>query len=140
MMIVKRTWNSFLSPRSAVGVRAGLVCALALSTSAAWSQAQPPAQSGDLPSNPTPNPSSLSNPYYGSVTLHPATDGVLKLSLDESVRRGFESNLGLKEAEENEKTFRGQEIAAFQYFLPNIYVSGGTGVDAFNLAAFGFGP
>ena len=98
------------------------------------------AQSADLPSNPSPNPSSLSNPYYGSVTLHPATDGVLKLSLDEAVRNGFEANLGLKEAEVNERNLKAEELEAFQYFLPSITVSGGTGVHEFNLAALGFGP
>ena len=41
------------------------------------------AQTVDLPSSPSPNPSSLANPYFGSVTLHPATGEVLKLSLDE---------------------------------------------------------
>ena len=98
------------------------------------------AQTAELPSNPSPNPSSLSNPYYGSVTLHPATDGVLKLSLDDAVQRGFESNLGLKESEQSEKKFKAQVTEAVQYFLPSITVSGGTGVHEYNLAAFGFGP
>jgi outer membrane protein TolC len=93
-----------------------------------------------LPSAPTPNPSSLSNPYYGSVTLHPATDEVLKLSLDDAVHRGLDTNLGLKQAETNEKTLRGNELTAFQYFLPTITVSGGTSVHEYNLAALGFGP
>ena len=39
------------------------------------------------------NPSSATNPFWGSVTLHPATDETLQLSLDEAVRRGFENNL-----------------------------------------------
>ena len=96
------------------------------------------AQSADLPSNPTPNPSSLSNPYYGSVTLQPATDGVLKLSLDEAVTRGFAANLGLKESEEGEIKFKAEVTEAIQYFLPSITVSGATGYDQYNLAAFGF--
>jgi outer membrane protein TolC len=98
------------------------------------------AQSGELPSNPSPNPSSLSNPYFGSVTLHPETDGVLKLSLDDAVQRGFATNLGLKEAEVNQTALKGEELEAVQYFLPSITVSGGTGVHEYNLAAFGFGP
>ena len=98
------------------------------------------AQSAELPSNPSPNPSSLSNPYYGSVTLHPATDGVLKLSLDDAVQRGFATNLGLKEAEVNESTLHGEEKEAVQYFLPSITVSGGPSVHEYNLAALGFGP
>jgi outer membrane protein TolC len=98
------------------------------------------AQTANLPSNPSPNPSSLSNPYYGSVTLKPATDGVVRLSLDEAVQRGLSTNLGLKEAEQNEKGLHGQEIEALQYFLPSITVTGATGYNEFNLAAFGFGP
>jgi outer membrane protein TolC len=95
-------------------------------------------QSAELPSNPSPNPSSLNNPYYGSITLHPATDGVIKLSLDDAIARGLSANLGLKEAEQGEKTLRGQETAALQYFLPAVTVSGGHAVDEFNLAALGF--
>ena len=96
------------------------------------------AQSSDLPSSPTPNPSSFSNPYYGSVTLSPATDGVLKLSLDDAVNRGLGTNLGLKESEAGEIKFRGEVTEAVQYFLPSITVSGATGYNEFNLAAFGF--
>ena len=35
------------------------------------------------------NPSSASNPFYGSVTLHPATDDTLKLSLDGAIALGL---------------------------------------------------
>jgi outer membrane protein TolC len=97
-------------------------------------------QVSDLPSSPNPSPSSLTNAFYGSVTLEPATDGVLTLSLDDAVKRGLKTNLGLKEAEQTEKSFRGQEVAAFQYFLPEISVTGAHGHNQFNLAAFGFTP
>jgi len=86
------------------------------------------------------NPSSAANPFYGSVTLRPATDEVLQLSLDEAVRRGLENNLGLKEAESGEKVVQGEKNEALQEFLPTITVSGGTGVFQHNLAAQGFGP
>jgi outer membrane protein TolC len=98
------------------------------------------AQTGGLPSNPSPNPSSVSNPYYGSVTVAPVTDVVLRLSLDDSVQRGLTTNLGLKEAEQNEKSLHGQEAEALQYFLPSVTLTGATGYNEFNLAAFGFGP
>ena len=94
----------------------------------------------DLPSAPMANPNSLTNPYFGSVTRVPATDGVLKLSLDEAVTRGLGSNLGLKDAEVGERTFKGQKLEAIQYFLPNITVTGESGVHEYNLAAYGFGP
>src|SRR5277367_6576505 len=96
------------------------------------------AQSTELPSNPSPNSSSLNNPYYGSVTLHPATDGVVKLSLDEAISQGLGTNLGLMQAETSERKFKGEVTEAVQYFLPSITVTGATGYNQFNLAAFGF--
>ncbi len=86
------------------------------------------------------NPSSASNPFYGSVTAHPVTDDVLKLSLDDAVRRGFENNLGLKEAEAGEKEYQGQKNQALQQFLPTITLTGDTGLYQHNLAALGFSP
>jgi outer membrane protein TolC len=130
MMFVYRLQNSVFGR---VGVPA-LMAILGLGGAASAGLAQ----SSDLPSNPTPNPSSLSNPYYGSVTLSPATDGVLKLSLDDAVTRGLGTNLGLKESEASETKFKGEVTEAFQYFLPSITVSGATGYNEFNLAAFGF--
>ena len=86
------------------------------------------------------NPSSATNPFYGSVTAHTISDEPLKLSLDDAIRRGFENNLGLKEAESGEKLFQGEKNIALQQFLPTINLSGGTGVFQHNLAAQGFGP
>jgi outer membrane protein TolC len=88
----------------------------------------------------TRNPSSAANPFWGSVTAQHITDETLKLSLDDAVRRGLENNLGLKEAENGEKTIRGQKNEALQEFLPTITLSGGTGVYQYNLEAMGFGP
>ena len=86
------------------------------------------------------NPSSASNPFYGSVTLRPATDDTLKLSLDDAVSLGLKNNLGLKEAETGEKVFQGEKNLALQLFLPTITLTGDTGVHQQNLAALGFGP
>jgi outer membrane protein TolC len=86
------------------------------------------------------NPSSASNPFFGSVTAHPATNEVLKLSLDDAVRRGLETNLGLKEAESGEKVLQGEKNEALQEFLPTITLSGGTGIFQHSLVALGFGP
>ena len=86
------------------------------------------------------NPSSATNPFYGSVTAQTITDEPLKLSLDDAIRRGFENNLGLKEAESGEKLFQGEKNIALQQFLPTINLRGGTGVFQHNLAAQGFGP
>jgi len=86
------------------------------------------------------NPSSATNPFYGSVTAQTISDEPLKLSLDDAIRRGFENNLGLKEAESGEKLFQGEKNIALQQFLPTINLTGSTGVFQHNLAAQGFGP
>ena len=88
----------------------------------------------------SPNPSSAANPFFGSVLARPATDEALKLSLDDAVRMGLENNLGLKQAENEEKSIRGQKNQALQNFLPAITFNGDFGVHQHNLAALGFGP
>ena len=86
------------------------------------------------------NPSSTANAFYGSVTVRTISAEPLKLSLDDAIRRGFENNLGLREAESGEKQFQGEKNQALQEFLPTLDLSGGTGVFQHNLAALGFGP
>ena len=86
------------------------------------------------------NPSSAGNPFYGSITLHAATDDTLKLSLDDAIALGFKNNLGLKQAEYGEKQIHGEKYQALQEFLPTVILSGSTGVHQYNLAAQGFGP
>ena len=86
------------------------------------------------------NPTSAVNPFFGSVTAGKVSDETLKLSLDEAVRRGLENNLGLKEAENGEKTLQGEKNQALQNFLPTITLNGDLGVHQHNLAALGFGP
>ena len=65
-----------------------------------------------------PNPSSATNPYFGSVTVRTTSDETLKLSLDDAVRRGLENNLGLKEAENVEEVIKGEKNEALQEFRP----------------------
>ena len=84
------------------------------------------------------NPSSATNPFYGSITVHPATDETLRLSLDEAVQRGLETNLGLREVQSGETLVKGEKNEALQEFLPTVTVSGGTGVFQHDLAAQGF--
>jgi outer membrane protein TolC len=86
------------------------------------------------------NPTSASNPFYGSVTVQPVTNEPLKLSLDEAIQRGLKNNLGLKEAENGEKTLHGEKNEATQEFLPTIRLTGDTGYYMHDLAALGFGP
>jgi outer membrane protein TolC len=87
-----------------------------------------------------PNPTSATNPFFGSVTARPINDETLKLSLDEAVRRGLDNNLGLKEAENVEKVIKGEKNEALQEFLPTITLSGDTGAHQLDLVALGFSP
>ncbi|HET6207071.1 MAG TPA: TolC family protein [Terracidiphilus sp.] len=87
-----------------------------------------------------PNPTSATNPFYGSVTAHPASDEVIRLSLDDAVGRGLQTNLGLKESENSERAIHGEKMQALQEFLPTITLTGDTGYYQHNLAAQGFTP
>jgi outer membrane protein TolC len=87
-----------------------------------------------------PNPTSATNPFFGSVTTQPRTSETLKLSLDDAVRRGLQNNLGLKQAESVEDVLHGERNQALQQFLPTITLTGDTGFHQHNLAAQGFGP
>lgn len=86
------------------------------------------------------NPSSAANPYWGSVTAQPVIGTVLKLSLDDTVRRGLTNNLGLKEAESSELSLHGEKNQVLQVFVPTITLKGDTGYYMHDLAALGFGP
>ena len=86
------------------------------------------------------NPTSASNPYFGSVTAQPRTDDTLKLSLDDAVSRGLKNNLGLIQAENDERTVHADKSEALQQFLPTITLKGDVGVYQHDLAALGFGP
>lgn len=86
------------------------------------------------------NQSSASNPFYGSVTVAPVTDQPLQLSLDEAIRRGLDTNLGLREALSQELAIHGQQNQALQAFLPTITLTGDSGYYEHNLAALGFKP
>jgi len=87
-----------------------------------------------------PNPSSAANPFWGSVTVQPVTAQPLELSLDDAVQRGLKNNLGLKEAENGEKTLKGEKNEALQEFLPTVELEGDTGYHMLDLAALGFSP
>lgn len=84
------------------------------------------------------NPSSATDPFWGSVTAQPATDETIRLSLDDAVQRGLKNNLGLKEAEDDELTLKGEKNEALQQFLPTIRFTGDTGYYQHDLVALGF--
>jgi len=87
-----------------------------------------------------PNPSSAADPFWGSITAQPVSDELLKLSLDDAIHRGLENNLGLREAEDDELTLKGEKNQALQEFLPTITFTGDTGYYQHDLVALGFGP
>jgi outer membrane protein TolC len=87
-----------------------------------------------------PNPTSAANHFFGSVIARPVSDETLKLSLDEAIALGLKNNLGLKEAENSEKSLHGQKNEALQNFLPTVTLTGDLGVHQQNLVAMGFGP
>jgi outer membrane protein TolC len=86
------------------------------------------------------NPTSATNPFYGSITAQPVSSEPLHLSLDDAIRRGLANNLGLKEAEAGEKALHGERNEALQELLPTITLTGDTGYYMHNLVALGFGP
>ena len=86
------------------------------------------------------NASSAANPYWGSVTAEPVTGETIKLSLDDAVQRGLKNNLGLKEAENDEKALHGEQNQALQDFLPTVTVSGDMKYQEIDLVALGFSP
>lgn len=118
----------------AVFRRAALFFTLA-GLSVAGARAQNPAS----PASSAQNPTSATNPFYGSVTA-PRTDQTLHLSLDDAIRDGLETNLGLREAESQEKSVKGERDQALQQFLPTITLTGDTGFYQHNLVALGFSP
>jgi outer membrane protein TolC len=124
-MIVKWIRQIALSRGVAAG-RFAVILAVGLAMSA-WSQRGP-------------IPSSAQNPFFGSVTAQPRTSEIIKLSLDDAVRRGLEYNLGLKQSESQEEVLHGQRNQALQLFLPTITLTGDTGFYQHDLAALGFGP
>lgn len=81
---------------------------------------------------------SATNPYYGSVQVVSATPEVKQLSLDDAMRMGIENNLALTEARQNQQTAQARASQTLNLLLPNIDVTGGTGLHQFNLAAQGF--
>lgn len=112
-----------------IGSKGAIWCVagiLALTTG--WSTAQ------------TSNPTSVTNPYFGSINTIPATDDARNLSLDDAIRLGLEHNLALTLARDNEKAVDAQYLSAFQALLPEITASASTGVHQVNLAAQGFTP
>lgn len=86
------------------------------------------------------NPSSLQNPYYGSVTMGTVSPETLQLSLDDAIQRGIQANLALTQARIQQQQSDAQRLQALQSLIPSIRAEASTGAHQYNLNTFGFGP
>lgn len=84
------------------------------------------------------NPSSLQNPYYGSVTTGTVSSETLKLSLDDAIDRGISANLALTQARIEQQQSDAQRLQSLDTLLPSIKAEASTGAHQLNLATFGF--
>lgn len=84
------------------------------------------------------NPSSLQNPYYGSVTRGTATAGTLSLSLDDAIDRGIAANLAMANAGVAQQQADAQRLTSLNALLPTIKGEGSSSAHQYNLASFGF--
>ncbi len=83
---------------------------------------------------------SATDPYYGSVQVVAATPDVKQLSIDDAIQLGIQNNLALTEARQSQQTAQAQASQTLNLLLPNLDVSGGTGIHQYNLEAQGFRP
>jgi len=66
------------------------------------------------------NPSSLNNPYYGSVTIGTVSSETLQLSLDDAIQRGIQANLALTQARIQQQQSDAQRLESRQPLLATI--------------------
>ena len=84
----------------------------------------------------TPN-SGFGQNYRGSVVDGKATNGVLPLTLDEAIRRGLRTNLGLVLQTTDITSANGQRLRELQDLLPTVTAGASITVEQVNLAAYG---
>jgi outer membrane protein TolC len=77
------------------------------------------------------------NDYKGSLINGAATPGVLDLTLDEAIQRGFRTNLGLILQNTQVQSAGGVRLQQLQALLPTVTGSATYTVQQVNLAAFG---
>ena len=86
--------------------------------------------------NVTPNNATPQN-YRGSVVEGKATAGVMPLTLDEAIRRGLRTNLGLVLQTTDIKTANGERLRELQNLLPTVTGDVNITVQQIDLAAYG---
>lgn len=81
---------------------------------------------------------SAQGPFGGSVAQGKATGTVLPLSLNDSIARGLQNNLGVLLQADNSINARGQKWSELSNLLPNVSAGVSENVAQVNLAAEGF--
>jgi outer membrane protein TolC len=100
---------------------------------------QSPSVSGGSASVNTVNPSvQIQGAYQGSTSHGAAGSQFLALTLDDSIKRGLQYNLGTIGAGEAARQTRAQRLAAAAQMLPDIFGNVRESVQKINLAAQGF--
>jgi outer membrane protein TolC len=105
--------------------------------------AQAPAPTGSSSSSSIPSPYQISTPqqsgsgFQGSVVEDKPVEGVLSLSLDDSIQRGLKHNLGYILSAENTTSVNGSRLQELQGLLPTVKASVKESVQQVNLAAEG---
>ncbi len=77
------------------------------------------------------------NDYKGSLVSGTATAGVLELSLDDAIQRGFRTNLGVILQSSQIQSANGSRLQQLQALLPTVTGSATVTVQQINLAAYG---
>ena len=77
------------------------------------------------------------NSYKGSVVRGKNTGTVIDLTLEDSIQRGLQQNLGVILQESSVKSANGQRLEQLQALLPTITATANITVQQINLAAYG---
>ena len=93
------------------------------------------AQTSALPVAP-----SAARVFSGGVVAPRATDGVVRLGLEDAIALGVKQNFQLAVAQQQENALGGDRLTAFQALLPELSLSAKTDAKEINLAAMGFKP
>jgi len=76
--------------------------------------------------------------YQGSVPGASVPSGPLRLSMEEAVKRGLQTNLGVITSDVTSATVRAQRLQVLSQMLPQITVSASESVMQVNTASYGF--
>jgi len=79
----------------------------------------------------------IDSSYRGSIVSGKATADVLQLSLDDAMKRGLRTNLGLVLQSSNERQANGERLQQLQQLLPTVTGSASITVQQVDLAAYG---